>query len=539
MTPDELVAAGGAALRDGRWAEARDAFEAVLRERPDRPDAVALDGLGAALWWLGEPRRSVECREQAYARFRRGDDRAGAIRAALGVAVSRYSNFGSPAVAGGWVARAERLLEGPEDPYAGWVQVMRAYVTTDPARSVASYRRCLEQARRDGDPDLELCSLSGLGERLVLLGEVDEGMALLDEAMAAALAGEPRSLDTVVYTSCDLLVACDLVADLDRARQWCRAADRFIARYGCPFLSARCRMVYGSVLVASGDWAGADTELRQAIALGTAAGPAMAAEAAGRLADLRLRQGRIEDAAALLDQAGRDARTVLAAAALRLSRGDAGGAVALLRDTPGDRLPEVLALLVRAHLAGGDVGTAATTAARLDRIAATGPPYAEALAAVAAAGVATATGAPDAAERWQRAAASFSALGMPYDAARCRLELARALAASRPADATAEAEAALSVFGELGAAADGDAAAGLLRSLGRAPARGPRGTGVLTDRERQVLRLIGVGLSNPEIGARLHISRKTAEHHVSNVLGKLGARNRAEAVARAGQVVDP
>ncbi|MFC5261786.1 response regulator transcription factor [Kribbella qitaiheensis] len=48
-----------------------------------------------------------------------------------------------------------------------------------------------------------------------------------------------------------------------------------------------------------------------------------------------------------------------------------------------------------------------------------------------------------------------------------------------------------------------------------------------------MLRLIGLGLSNPEIGARLHISRKTAEHHVSHVLAKLGARNRAEAVARA------
>ncbi len=531
MTPDELVAAGSAALRDGRWAEARDAFGTALR---DHQDAVALDGLGAALWWLGEPRRSVECRERAYARFRRADARAGAIRSALGIAVTYHANFGSPAVASGWVARAERLLDGPDDPDAGWVQVMRAYVTTDPAGSIASYRACLESARRSGDPDLELCALSGLGERLVLRGDVDEGMALLDEAMAAALAGEPRSLDTVAYASCDMLVACDLVADLDRARQWCRAADRFIARYGCPFLAARCRMVYGSVLVATGDWAAADRELRQAIALGDTAGPAIAAEAAGRLADLRMRQGLIEEAAALLDRAGRDTRTVLAAAALRLSRGDPDGAVALLRQAPDDRGPETLALLVRAHLAGGDVDTAATLAARLHRLAAAGSPYADALAAVSAAGVASAAQAPDAAVLWQRAVVSFAALGMPYDAARCRLELARALVPSEPADAASEAEAALSVFDELGAAADADAAAGLLRSIGRTPARAVPGAGALTGREQQVLRLIGLGLSNPEIGARLHISRKTAEHHVSNVLGKLGARNRAEAVALAG-----
>jgi DNA-binding NarL/FixJ family response regulator len=92
-------------------------------------------------------------------------------------------------------------------------------------------------------------------------------------------------------------------------------------------------------------------------------------------------------------------------------------------------------------------------------------------------------------------------------------------------------EAALAGFERIGAAVDADAAAALLRSLGLAPRSGRRGAGDLTERERQVLRLVGLGLSNPEIAARLHISRKTAAHHVSSVLAKLGVRNRTEAVA--------
>ncbi|MDQ3981388.1 MAG: response regulator transcription factor [Actinomycetota bacterium] len=91
--------------------------------------------------------------------------------------------------------------------------------------------------------------------------------------------------------------------------------------------------------------------------------------------------------------------------------------------------------------------------------------------------------------------------------------------------------AALTAFEQLGAQADADAAAALLRSLGAPGRAAPRKLGVLTKREQEVLGLVGLGLSNPEIAQRLFISRKTAAHHVSNLLAKLGLRNRAEAVA--------
>ncbi|HET6168094.1 MAG TPA: response regulator transcription factor [Marmoricola sp.] len=54
--------------------------------------------------------------------------------------------------------------------------------------------------------------------------------------------------------------------------------------------------------------------------------------------------------------------------------------------------------------------------------------------------------------------------------------------------------------------------------------------GVLTQREREVVALVGRGLSNDEIGAELYLSPATARTHVSHAMGKLGARDRAQLV---------
>jgi DNA-binding NarL/FixJ family response regulator len=115
--------------------------------------------------------------------------------------------------------------------------------------------------------------------------------------------------------------------------------------------------------------------------------------------------------------------------------------------------------------------------------------------------------------------------------ARTRLEMARALADRSPEVAIAEARSALVDFERLEAARHADAAGALLRSLGAPVRTGPKGVGALTKREAEVLQLIGAGLSNPEIGDRLFITRKTVETHVGNLLSKLGLRNRAEAAA--------
>jgi DNA-binding CsgD family transcriptional regulator len=162
-----------------------------------------------------------------------------------------------------------------------------------------------------------------------------------------------------------------------------------------------------------------------------------------------------------------------------------------------------------------------------------------ALAALASAHLATAGGRLEEARReLERALGLFTRLDLPHETALVRLELARVLATSDPEMAVAEARDALAAFERLGAAGDADAADALLRSLGVAGRTGPKRVGVLTRREQEVLRLVGLGVSNPEIAQRLFISRKTAAHHVSNVLAKLGVRNRAGAIAYATRQAD-
>jgi DNA-binding NarL/FixJ family response regulator len=135
------------------------------------------------------------------------------------------------------------------------------------------------------------------------------------------------------------------------------------------------------------------------------------------------------------------------------------------------------------------------------------------------------------------AARMWAAAGLPFEVARTELELAHALASGDPPHdrdgAVTVARRALAGFEALGADRDADRAAAFLRSLGVVARTGAKNVGTLTERESEVLELIGVGLSNPEIAERLHISRKTAAHHVSSILTKLDLRNRSEAAALA------
>jgi DNA-binding CsgD family transcriptional regulator len=542
---ETLLVRAQQAMDAGQWAIAKEAFEALLEPAES---GETLFGLGMALWWLGETESSLRHWERAYAVFRRRPDPGQALLAAYCLCLSYRMSLGNDAASRGWLGRAARLVEEFElGPLSGWVLVARAYIATDsghPDEGETSAREAWEIGREAGDLELELSAMSELGAALVELGHVQEGVALLDEAMAGALSGEGGGLEMVVVITCRTITSCSRCGDLARAVQWVRAADDFYQRYGSFHLYTTCRTQYGSILLATGKWDQAEQELQAALRIGKRAEPALYAEALAKLAELRLAQGRTDEAELLL--AGYEDRpaAAYAAAEIHLARGEPLAASSILRR----RLRELnarsivatrlLELLTEAEVAHGAQEEATTIAQRLaqprptvdcDLILAYGE---RALGRVLLA----AGDLADATFHLERAVTAFSRLEMPLEAGRSRLLLARALAKAErePGSVIVDGREALACFEELGATRDADAAAAFLRSLGVKAARaGPKRIGVLTKRELEVLRLLGAGLTNPEIAERLFISRRTVEHHVASVLSKLELRGRGEAAAYA------
>ncbi len=535
MDADDAPLSATELLALGRWERARQQLTAVLAEH-ETPDA--LEGMGTALWWLGEIRASLDYRMRAYASYRAKQRNTEATIVALDIAVCYLSNLDDLAVAQGWISRARSAaaLSG-EEQLNGWLWLMEGYTSDDPLRQRELLGQALDLARRLGDPDLEMSALTDLGLAMVSSGEVSDGLALLDEAMAGTLAGECARLDTVVWASCSMLSACSLVADHKRAAQWCAAADSFAVTYGCPFLHARCRAHYGRILVGTGKWETAETELLRALSMAADLGREPRTEALCGLAELRLRQGAVDEAVELLASAGDAPEIAAIYAEVMIAAGHPDRAIAVLRSQLtatdiGDAVFPILAAgLVDAYLASDDLASANAAAQSLPG-AHHGHPQALALTERAGGLLAAARGDSGlAANLLRNAASEFDRLDLPFHAARVRVELARAISVENPSLAVVEASWALDRLERLGAHRDTAAAAALLRSLGIATRPGPRQAGQLSQRERDVLGLIKRGLTNPQIAAELFISPKTAAHHVSSILAKLNLRSRAEAAA--------
>ncbi len=531
---------GQRALEAGDWAGARDAFLAVLDRDGDVPEA--LDGYGHALWFLGELDAGVEYRQRACIAYGEHGECDSAARLAAWVS-HQYLVSGRASQSNGWLARAERALEGRSDCCgAGWVAVERAR-RAGPQDRLEQARVGLELGRACGDGDLEVFALSLIGGAEIAIGQFDEGMLKLEEAMAAATAGRIRNPHTLGEAYCNLITACADAGDWERAQEWCEVVYDFASRQAIVPLYGACRTIHADVLVASGRWPEAEAALSDALDVHARNYPTMGDPTVATLALLRIRQGRLAEAGQLL--AGRDENpsALLALAKLRLAEGEPHVAAALLErglaNTRGDVLASsrLLAPLVDAHLSAGDSERAGGAAAMLCELAAaSGRMPVEASAQLASARVALAQGdAAVAHEHARLALDAFGRLGMPHEAAEARLELARSLAADLPALAIEEARAARDVFRELGAARAQDGAAALLRELGAGSGAGARGDAELTDREQQVLALLAQGMTNAEIGKALFISEKTAGHHVSRILAKLGVSNRAAAAAQASR----
>ncbi|MGH3134643.1 MAG: LuxR C-terminal-related transcriptional regulator [Gaiellaceae bacterium] len=533
----ELLKAAEEARKRADWERARDLYMGLLEADPDEPEA--LDGLGMISWWLtGHAKEAIEYRRRAYAEFRRRGDRCRAAGIAVYIAAESRIE-GNEAAANGWLARGARLLEGLEEcSERGWLEVERAKRAASPEEQRRHAREAVEIARRLDDSDLEVSALGQLGLARTLAGEIEEGMTILDEAMAAATGGEASDPLAIGDVCCSTLVACEQLADFRRAADWCRVVVEFTRRRNYTPLAAWCRTIYAGVLTTTGDWKLAEEELREALATYERLGSPSRVFALARLAELRFDQGRFEEAERLLEGFEDHPLALVPVVALDLARGQTALAaervearLAAVTDA-GPATAPLLSLLADVRIAEGDLDGARDAADHLRELGRNlSREHLIAAAELAAARVSGASGDGAAAAHLQAALDLFARLEMPLDEARARLELARCHAVRGSELAVPEARAALSVFERLGAARDADAAAKLLRSLGVAGRTAERGATALTKREREVLDLLGAGLSNAEIAERLFITPKTAEHHVGRVLSKLGLRNRTEAAA--------
>ena len=534
---DDLLRRGREALVDADWQRARSCFE---QARELEETAEILDGLGQTAHFLGDYQHAIEFKERAFAAYRRRDKRAEAAEVARWLAFLYGAVHGNRAAANGWMAWAERLLEGVEESAEhGRLVLERAPWTDDPAERERHAMAALRVARRFGDRDLEFAAQAVLGHAYVVSGRVEEGMSLIDEAMAAVAGGEVVGIDAIGSIYCRLLGACERAMDVRRAEEWIAAARRFVA-WG-DFVTPTCRLHYGGILMAIGRWPEAEKELLAAARVFEGGYRGMRAAPLIRLAGLRVRQGRFEEAERLLEgnESRPPARQVLAEIAL--ARGDVALAEDRARlclqgeDIASPACAPLLELLVQIHVACGELGAAREPLERLQALVTAGADERTSAAAELAAGrLYAAQGDQQACSHLRTALDAFSALDLPLEAGRAQLELARALAPEAPAGAVAEARLALATFERLGASRDADAAADLLRTLGEAAGRvWPKRYGTLTKRETEVLSLLAAGCSNPEIAERLYISRRTAEHHVANILSKLDLRSRAEAAAYA------
>jgi ATP/maltotriose-dependent transcriptional regulator MalT len=532
------LARGLRALEEARWDAARQSFDAVLSagEAPE-----ARDGLGLARWFLGEVADGIADRERGFGLYvdaGRCDD---AAQTAVWVSHQHFVG-GRASAARGWLARAERALEGvPDCAGHGWVAVERARHATSIPEQIQHAARAVEIARSTHAVDLEVFAVSLLGRAEMSAGRLERGMALLEEAMAAATAGRVRNVHTLAEAYCNLIMACTGAGEWERAAEWCELVDEFARTHEAAPLFGTCRTVHADVLVATGHWPEAERALETALATHARYVPEMGAPTAASLAELRVRQGRLAEAERLLAGREQHPSSLRALALLRIAEGRPQAAVSLLERgvvaAEGDamRTSRQLAVLVDARLACGDLEGARSAAAELGELASvSGMRLTIAQAELTAAKVARAGGrVEDAARPASRALAAFLALAMPLDAGEARLELAHALATKAPDAAIDEARTALAVFRELGAARAMDTASALLRELGGGTGGPARSGGVLTAREQEVLALIALGMSNAQIAETLVISEKTAGHHVSHILTKLGVRNRTEAAAHA------
>ncbi|MEX2529330.1 MAG: LuxR C-terminal-related transcriptional regulator [Gemmatimonadota bacterium] len=531
------------AFSRGAWADAYG--QLATADRDEELEPGALEPFAVAAYLMGRGEESVHALMRAHQSYLDREDPMGASRCAFWLGFQLLMR-GERARGGGWVARAERLLQdyGRDCEERGLVLLPRGLRLLAQGDHEAAHEAFVEAGRigeRFGSADLMALSRLGRGQARIRAGAIADGLALLDEAMAAVDAGGlgPVAVGTIY---CAVIQTCHEICDLGRAKEWTAALSEWCTSQPelIPF-RGECLVRRSEILRLQGEWPGALEEARRACRILTRPSAEPGAGAAfyerAELHRLRGEFPEAEDAYREASQRGRPPQPGLAR--LRMAQGRIDDAEAAIRRVVEEATTlaqqwKVLPAYVEIMLAAGDVDAAREGSEKLAGIADDlGAPLLLAEAAGARGAVRLAEGdAREAVSQLRAARTTWEILDAPYEAARVQVLLAHACRELGDADTAAmELEGAVAVLERLGAAADLDRIA----STREAPAAEERSAGGhrLTPRELEVLRRLASGITNREIGEDLYISERTVERHVSHIFAKLRVSSRTAATAYA------
>jgi DNA-binding NarL/FixJ family response regulator len=521
-----------------------DAYESLSRaEESSSLAGVDLELLAAAAYLLGHVDECRQALERAHRAYVAAGDPRRAARCVFWVAFTLLLD-GNLAPASGWLARAHRLLgpvqgECAEHGLLMLPAVLQASMADDYASAEVAGARAVEIGARVGDADLLTLGLHFQGRALVKEGRLREGLALLDEAMVAVVAGEVWApVAGNVY--CSMIDACQEMFDLRRAHEWTTVLAAWWAKQpDMVTFTGQCLVHRAEIMQLHGAWPEAVEETKRACErLAHAADKHATGAALYRQAELHRARGEFAVAADAYREASTWGHQVQPGLALlRLAQGNSKAAEASIRrvvteTTDRLRRAKVLPAHVEIMLTVGDLAAAREAAGELIEIAdAYDTPALRAVATHSQGAVLLAgDDARSALAALRRAWNIWRELDAPYEAARVRVLIAlgcRALGDEE--SATLELDGARRVFAELGAAPDVTQVERLTREQTDAGRHG------LTGRELQVLRLLATGKTNHAIAADLVLAEKTVDRHVTNIFAKLGVSSRAGATAYAYQ----
>jgi class 3 adenylate cyclase len=473
---DDLVAAGRDALDHHAWDDAYDALT-----RADRAGSLDGDGLrllAQAAYWAAHPEETVEDLERAYGAYLDQGDRKTASMMAFRVAEQHGMRMNLPQ-AQGWAARAQHLAEDDLDwPVHGWLVWMHGLVSWFGAEfeaAVVDYEQAADMATRSGDADLHWMSVHDRGHALCLLGRVKEGVALLDEAMAAVIGGEVGP-DAAGYVYCGMIGACSKLGDYGRAAEWTESTLRWCERESVPAFPGVCRIHRAELKRLHGSLAEAEEEALMACEelprfnFFSGLGPAQY-----EIGEIRRRRGDLrgaEEAYTTAHGYGYDPQPGLSL--VHLQQGKVESAIAEIQQAlraAGDnrcRRVRLLAAMAEIGLAAGDLEAAASADEELASVVTDFDAVAlRSLAACTHGAVTLARGdASGAIPDLRRAQAGWQEVDAPYEVAEAHLVLGQALHALGDDDAAIlELRAARSGFERVGARSGAEQAGRLLGDL--------------------------------------------------------------------------